>query len=270
MHYYVIISFILLLIFIYSKKRIWTLILVILTTLHLYEVVPYFIRLDEKNINYENKLKIYLSNVLTKNTKYNLTLNLITKEAPDIIVLQEVDPKWAGFLKSNLNSYPYYEIIPRIDNFGICIFSKYELKNIKRKYLKTNSVPSIIADISFENKSITMIAAHPLPPANLKLMEMNKNQIIELCGLVKKSKANTILLGDLNVTNWSYKFKKLINAGLHDTRKGIGILATWPVNFFIKIPIDHCLIKGDIKLLDLKMGPDIGSDHYPLICEFGF
>lgn len=78
-----------------------------------------------------------------------------------------------------------------------------------------------------------------------------------------------ILIGDLNTTSWSYYFKNFIKAmQLVDSRKGFGLQTTWPsILPIMAITIDHILISPDIKVLNHKIGPHIGSDHYPVFVE---
>lgn len=78
--------------------------------------------------------------------------------------------------------------------------------------------------------------------------------------------------GDLNVTMWSSNYSKLIaDSGLANSRKGFGILATWPMFFpLLSIPLDHCLVSPGIGINACRSGPDIGSDHLPLIVELAF
>jgi endonuclease/exonuclease/phosphatase family metal-dependent hydrolase len=58
--------------------------------------------------------------------------------------------------------------------------------------------------------------------------------------------------------------------GLRDSREGFGLQNSWPAYWpWLSITIDHCLVSRDIRLIDRKVGPDIGSDHYPVLVEVG-
>ncbi|MCI0525996.1 MAG: hypothetical protein L0Y56_00890, partial [Nitrospira sp.] len=55
---------------------------------------------------------------------------------------------------------------------------------------------------------------------------------------------------------------------LKDSRDGFGIQASWPtfVPLFL-IPLDHCLVHSSVQVLDRRLGPKIGSDHYPVMIK---
>jgi endonuclease/exonuclease/phosphatase (EEP) superfamily protein YafD len=84
-----------------------------------------------------------------------------------------------------------------------------------------------------------------------------------------------IIIGDLNVTPWSYAFARLLhNAGLVDSEQGFGVQPTWsarlgplggPLLWPVQIPIDHCLHASEMATLARSTGPACGSDHYPLL-----
>ena len=44
------------------------------------------------------------------------------------------------------------------------------------------------------------------------------------------------------------------------------IEATWPVWFgFAGIPIDHAFVSTDVAITHIETGPNIGSDHRPIL-----
>ena len=78
---------------------------------------------------------------------------------------------------------------------------------------------------------------------------------------------------------WSPSYKDFVKkTGLRNARQGFGILPTWPteakfspikppLSWLILIPIDHFLISPEIKVLDIRTGANVGSDHLPLIAD---
>ena len=79
-----------------------------------------------------------------------------------------------------------------------------------------------------------------------------------------------LLVGDLNTTMWGASYRDFAEStGLHNTRRGFGLAPSWPTHLpFAMIPIDHCLVSDNLVVLDTRTGPDVGSDHLPLIVEF--
>jgi endonuclease/exonuclease/phosphatase (EEP) superfamily protein YafD len=78
-----------------------------------------------------------------------------------------------------------------------------------------------------------------------------------------------IIVGDLNVPMWSKYYQNAFdNSGLRNTRQGFGVMPTYePQNFFQAIPIDHCLVSEEIQVVNMRVGPSLGSDHVPIIVD---
>ncbi|NEO05274.1 endonuclease/exonuclease/phosphatase family protein [Moorena sp. SIO3I8] len=94
----------------------------------------------------------------------------------------------------------------------------------------------------------------------------------EIGDYIRQIQKPVVLIGDLNVTMWSPYYKSLIeSSGLHDARAGFGILPTLsqfsPANPWLAIPVDHCLVSRDVKVIKMRTGPDLGSDHLPVITD---
>lgn len=51
--------------------------------------------------------------------------------------------------------------------------------------------------------------------------------------------------------------------------KGWGVQASWPADsWMLRIPIDHCLHSPTVQITRREIGPNVASDHLPLILEF--
>ena len=80
-----------------------------------------------------------------------------------------------------------------------------------------------------------------------------------------------ILLGDLNLTPWSPIYGDFIRrSGLVNSSQGRAIHPSWPsFSPLFLIPIDHCLHNDGIAIKSERVGKSVGSDHLPVIVEFG-
>src|SRR5262249_6462450 len=77
-----------------------------------------------------------------------------------------------------------------------------------------------------------------------------------------------IIIGDLNSTDGSAHFRDLLRvSGLRDSRLGFGRQPSWPTMGFYRIAIDHALVSDDLAVVDRRPGPNVGSDHFPLILD---
>jgi endonuclease/exonuclease/phosphatase (EEP) superfamily protein YafD len=75
-----------------------------------------------------------------------------------------------------------------------------------------------------------------------------------------------VLAGDLNLTPWSPRFARLLTeTGLDDSglRRGLAPTWLWPFG----LAIDHVLVGAGLVALDNHLGPELGSDHRPVIVD---
>ncbi len=218
-------------------------------------------------------LRVMQINVFTANGEYKKVEDAILANNPDIILLDEVNEKWLNNISAIRKKYPYSLEESREDNFGIAMFAKIKPDFCEVRISKSAHVPYIYASFILDkssNKSLAFYGIHPLPPIGKNYFNMRNSQLAEVADEIKKDSCiNKILLGDLNITPWSYFFGKLENeSGLRNSQLGFGIQPSWPNKLpFLRIPIDHCLVSPTIKVFNRQIADNIGSDHFPLILD---
>jgi endonuclease/exonuclease/phosphatase (EEP) superfamily protein YafD len=223
-----------------------------------------------------HEVSLLLANVLSSNQLYAALLNEIKRKKADIIVVLELTPQWANKLKTIDKNYPHQKLIPRSDNFGIGLYSKYPLENINTVDFAGNEIPSITASILIDKKHLNIIATHPFPPMNSALAEQQKIHLENLADYAKSKKGMAIVIaGDLNSTPWSPRYKAFMNnAGLKNTRQGKGIYPSWSaggaIGYLMQIPLDHVFVTDNIYTQKFEKLNSINSDHFPIYVELKF
>jgi endonuclease/exonuclease/phosphatase (EEP) superfamily protein YafD len=74
-------------------------------------------------------------------------------------------------------------------------------------------------------------------------------------------------MGDFNAASWSPLLIALRGAtGLEERRRLLPSWPSWAWPIF-RLPIDHVLARGRARVVESALGPDIGSDHLPIIAR---
>jgi endonuclease/exonuclease/phosphatase (EEP) superfamily protein YafD len=130
--------------------------------------------------------------------------------------------------------------------------------------------PYVVAKVAAPGVTPLVVGVHPASPSEDAEDSQERNHQLDHIGTTVKGVAGPVIVaGDFNVTPWSPHFRDLLaTTGLRDAGAGQGWIPTWPIRLGpAGIPIDHILIRGQVAVAGLRRGPDIGSDHYPLVAD---
>jgi endonuclease/exonuclease/phosphatase (EEP) superfamily protein YafD len=166
-----------------------------------------------------------------------------------------------------LASYPARIEAPRADNFGMALYAREPLAG-GVEHLAVR-VPAIVAETTVGGARLAIALVHPFPPMNGEALGDQLRHFDAVAARVRGFTAPFAILGDLNATPWSRAYARLRGAtGACDTRAGFGAQTTYPADgWLLRIPIDHVLVACAIGVRDRRVGPDVGSDHLPVIAD---
>ena len=236
---------------------------------------PLFIGPMQKPIG--TPIRVANFNVLTANTRYADAVKWIRETDPDVIFLPEVDEVWADALSPLKETHPHFIEHIVEGNFGFALYSKLPI--LKQQIIPCGQLdlPLLKATLQGPNGEFTFFGAHPVPPITGFWASERDIFLQRIAEETAKETAPVILAGDLNASRWSHAMKPLFDAGLQDSACGHGPSATWLRNIpVVAIPIDHLLYRGAADKPGLAncrkrwTGPDLGSDHRPVVAEIGW
>jgi endonuclease/exonuclease/phosphatase (EEP) superfamily protein YafD len=217
----------------------------------------------------EARLRLVLLNVHTDNREHDRVVRFLAESGADAVLLEEVNDRWVEALRPLHDRYPHRTVEPRADNFGIALFSRRAPVSSRVRYFGDAGVPSIVAQLKLAGGELTLVGTHPVPPVNGQYVGWRNRQVEDMANFCGRATGPLVIAGDLNMTERSPGFRTLLRDGrLHDSRLGFGVHATWPVQLpMFLIPLDHCLVSREVAVLDRRVGPAVGSDHYPVVVD---
>lgn len=253
-------------------KKPWLAVCAFCLVVNLAEILPWY--LPQPNITSASSaeakpLRVLLANVLSSNQRYPEVISLIRAEKPDLAVFIEINTAWSRALEQIQDILPNAVVHPREDNFGIAIYSKLPLQDATAKAFGLKNSVSILANIAVKEQKLSIVATHPVPPIGNTLFSKRNQHLAELASYIQQQQNPTIAIGDFNTTMWSPHYKSFVRTtGLRNGRSGFGIQPTWPTQLpLLSIPLDHCLVSPSVHAVESRTGPNIGSDHLPLITD---
>ncbi|MCX6886531.1 MAG: endonuclease/exonuclease/phosphatase family protein [Verrucomicrobia bacterium] len=233
-------------------------------------VAPFYLGNETPQLPGSHPRRALLMNVNTEKGSPTKVAGAIRDLHPEFVVLEEVSDRWISDLADALREYPHSVSMPREDNFGIAVYSRHPFASSEIAQLGSEDLPSAVLEVNLPEGQFTLLATHPLPPSGRENSLSRNEQLEAVAERVRQAKSPVLLLGDLNATPWCQPFKNLLNqSGLRNGQRGAGLRPTWPTYLpLFLIPIDHCLHTDGIILTGKTTGPNVGSDHLPLIVDF--
>ena len=253
------------------KSRRWAALMLVVALVNVAPVYPWYVTGAQASVPSQASLRLLLSNVYAGNDNVGGLVDLVASEEADIVFLQEITPRQNRELAALRGRLDYSLNIPREDNYGIAVLSRLPFKVARVIQSPPYDHPTLVVEVVVDGTPVTFVTTHPVPPLGKRGFNGRNEQLASVTELVKGLAGARVLIGDLNTTMWSHHYDQLVEAtGLVDARYGFGVQPSWPTSLpFAMIPIDHCLVSSELSITDARTGPDIGSDHLPLIVDLG-
>jgi len=184
---------------------------------------------------------------------------------PDIVLFQEILPGQAVVLFDRLKSdFPSQVFCPPKSGCILGLLAKAPMIASGYNGSTETVPPRVWADFARPSgQPLRVVGLHLAFP----LMAYRQARQVETLVRDADRQQPTILAGDFNLTPWSWLLNKLIwTGGLR--RHGL-LDASWPAGLSPAIVpfllIDNVLTSVDIRSLSFAAGPDLGSDHRPIV-----
>lgn len=229
-------------------------------------------------------LRVLHATLNRDNTDITKAIEYINQQAPDIVSLVEVTPQSLPQFQVGLAGYQLVIGEPRTNSHGSAWFvskqpsSPVTIQQSEVIHLPANSDrPLVRVTIAIAGKTIELLCFHAIRPRDANTVNYQQVEFAALAkwsqNLLQNGQHNIIAIGDFNSTPWYGAFRKLLHdSELINSQNGFGLQPTWHSGLpaLLRLPIDHCLHSRSFITVDRSIGPNVGSDHLPLLVALRF
>ncbi len=225
--------------------------------------------------------RVLTANLFIENTNGpDQFLELIRKEQPDLLVLQETPDTWQDPIR-NLGLFPYETTRDLMTYDRVKVFSRFPI-------LRESMVSDPAIDEQFHkhpvrlelggwNRSLVLYAIHPDTPRSLQQWRERNLHLETLASSVRSDlpASDVVVAGDWNTPRASGFYRDVLK------KAGLGVagdgdpwitsrfsLKLYPY-FYLGSTIDHVAVSAALAVSDRRTGPMYGSNHLPVIADIG-
>lgn len=229
-------------------------------------VAPWYAGTSDAGCDSSETVRVVVANLLTSNRDYEAIRGFIDRTDPEVLVLLEYASHFERQLEETLDTFDHTLTRRRRDNFGMAVYSEIPWQSTEVLRPAGGPAPQFHLVLRHRDAPIHLWAVHPLPPVMPSYMQQ-RDELLEHVGRQSaKVDGPVVVAGDLNTTMWSSAYRGLEKREFENSRAGRGLLATWPSGFPV-LPIDHVLHTDEVATCGMGVGPEIGSDHRPLVVD---
>lgn len=216
-------------------------------------------------------LKVMTVNVLFHVDNDDQIVAQIAVEAPDVVFLQELTWARQGLLKRLEALYPWQISCKGAWRCDVAIVSRHRWDAAQAAPVGETGTKMAWARFGPEWGGALVASVHLKWP----LVSDQTAQLQSVSDALAGHAGPIIVGGDLNAAPWSAAVRSFARqTGLNSAG---GFVPTWPRRTFVhgqpcvacipQLQIDHVFVSPQIRVLSVRAGADVGSDHLPLIAE---
>lgn len=197
----------------------------------------------------------------------------LREKKPDFAILMEIDPNKYAVFGDLKDIYPHMRYCKH-PNCRVVLMSKYPWSEVTSGRQEHHYLPKVEAHFGLEFGNLRLIGIHAYRP---HIYYEDQRLQFESFGASLAGATDPIVIGgDFNSTPFSAPLRQfsktsgLKHAGRYRT--------TWPRRTrhledmalpFTQLGLDQYFVNERIAVIHVERGPDLGSDHLPLIMTFG-
>jgi endonuclease/exonuclease/phosphatase (EEP) superfamily protein YafD len=215
-------------------------------------------------------LRLVVANVEVGNRDFAAVRSLVATTRPDLFGVIELTPAMARHLGEELPGYRARVVEAREDAYGIGVYSRVPLRSARIVHLPADGPPTVVARLRVGGRPVAVVVTHVRTPfaGSIHVRQLNALAAAARSRLGER----VVVCGDFNTPPWTGPLRDFASdARLHDVYGNHAWAGySWPTwASVLRVPLDDCFVGDGVAVTAHHDGPNVGSDHRPLVVDIG-
>jgi endonuclease/exonuclease/phosphatase (EEP) superfamily protein YafD len=215
-------------------------------------------------------LRLVVANVEVGNRDFAAVRRLVVRTRPDLFGVTELTPVMARQLGEQLPGYRAMVVDAREDAYGIGVYSRLPLLSAKVVHFPSDGPATVVARLRVAGETVTVVVTHV---HTTFAGSIHVRQLETLAAAARSRLGNRVVVcGDFNTPPWTGPLRRFAaDAHLRDLYGSRAWSAySWPTwGSLLRVPLDNCFVGNGVAVTAHHDGPNVGSDHRPLVVDVG-
>ena len=256
---------------VFSRYRRWAVGILFIAGINLAVVAPLYLGSPGESSVDAPSIRVMSFNLLSTNDQYGEVVEYIREIEPDVVVLHEASLPWETAMESSDLGYEVTKSRSEDLIFGTLVMTRNSAGVLTYGFKESDPrAVEITTVVDGWDIPVTILSSHPLAPTDSTRASLRDAQLMFAAEWAADQSGPYMVVGDFNATTWSWPFRNLlVTGGLRNSQIGFGVQPSFAAtsNPLFRVPIDHLVHSDALVVRQRRLGPTLGSDHFPLIVD---
>jgi endonuclease/exonuclease/phosphatase (EEP) superfamily protein YafD len=222
------------------------------------------------NASTSRTLRLVVANVEVGNKDFAAVRRLVAQTHPDVFGVTELTPAMARHLREELPGYRTRVVQARHDAYGIGVYSRVPLPSARIVRFPADGPATVVARVRIAGRPVAVVVTHVHTPfaGSIHVRHLHALAVAARSQLGRR----VVVCGDFNTPPWSGPLRDFASdARLRDVYGSHAWAGySWPTwASVLRVPLDDCFVSDGVAVTEHHDGPNVGSDHRPLVVDLG-
>lgn len=189
----------------------------------------------------------------------------------DVVLLANSGGTWARFIDHKGVPYRVINEDPGLTG-GTLVLARNGIPVTVEEVPGVLGAVDVIVTVPLADREVTILGVSVERPVNGSAYNERIDDFAAINARISRNTSPTVIIGNLEASRWSETFA-VIADGLTNSEDGFGHMASYPsfdlpfAGDYAGVPVDHALYVGPITVGHRRIGPNVGTDHRPLLID---